>query len=610
MTWLDLLFFLPFGIYGARWVLYPPADGWSWSRAANACIFLIGTFFFFARYFPDLVRPGMETWITLALYWCVTRLLATARFRDPMGISRGRPANIQSYLRFIADGALLGAIAIQHYGFSLFAHSLLLTVLGGITVARLARSEWRKIFKRARRTSILFFFAQIATSFALLYHYFRPIEFMPQTAVFALFLTGAMRLELHLSARRRGENFAKGLREKIAGFSSGIQKVEAFVEAIDEKFFPARISVVSVRDDLGLLLASAGTDALVGDDGLRPRRLGPLLRRVVREQHILYAPVAEELGSDLHKEGLKHSAVALPIIRDETVVAVVCFMAEEGERIAPSTAFALERLMESLSMELLTAMDQCHAELERDQLRAIAKIRAAIEMESLDAWGRLPVLHLKEQRVTIVMRPLRNTAALQSLAESPRLSEVYETWLLDLNSLWQRICGVFEFLPVPSDNHDFVALAPKEFSSPLLRHLGVEQSAAIMAHLLRVHMHGLASGANFAVLSLPPPRIAIARCSVHMHTQHQLGSRQLSLHSPDIFRMQMLLNASAPGQVLLDTRDALLGKMLEDKEMFQTAPSIRHSSEIRVLTGIRADRKDVRRLDLAILDSSRKDRVA
>jgi hypothetical protein len=609
MTWLDLLTLLPFGIYGARWVLYPPLDGWSWSRAANAVLFLIASCFFFERYFPDLLRPGTGPWVTLSLYWCVARFLATAQFRDPTGIGKFRNASATK-LRYLVDLALICGLALNYFGREFWAESFLLATLITTTVWRLFRSDWRKIFKRSRRTSLLFFFAQNAASFALAYHYFRPIEYLPHAAVLALLVTGAIRLELHLSARRRGENSAKELQKRIAGFSTGIEKIEAFVTAIDETFFPARVSVVSVRGEYGLLLASAGTDALESDDAMKPRRLGPLLRRVIREQHILYAPVAEELGSELRKEGLKHSAIALPIVRGEDVIAAVTYMAEEGERIAPSNALAIERLVEALSTELLTAMDQCHAELERDQLRAIAKIRAAMETESLDAWGRLPVLHIKEERVTVMMRAMRNNAALQALAESPRLSEVYETWLMELDSLWQRICGVFEFLPVPSDTNDFIAYAPREFTSPLLRHLGVEQSAAIMGHLLRTHVHALATHANFAVLSVPPPRIAVARCHVHMHTQHQLGSRQLSIHSPEIFYLQMLLNASVPGQVLIDTHDKALLKVLEDKELFQTSPSIRHASEIRVLTGLRADRKDIRRLDLAILDSTRKDRVA
>lgn len=608
MTWLDLFTLLPLTLYGVRWALFPPVDGWGWSRSAGIFVYVAASYTFISHFYPNLAHPEFTPWIQATLLWSVARLLATAKFRDPTGIGRFRNGYVPlvSRLRRAVDAVFVLSLPAIYFEQTYAAHAALTGALSIALGWRLFRSDWRKIFKRSRRTSILHFFSQIYLGSILVAHFIAADEKLLQGALVAFVTTAIIRIELHQLARRRGEVFARDVQARIAHFSSGIEKIEAFVSAIDERFFPARVSVVSIKNGFGLLLASAGTDAFTHEeDGLKPRRLGPLLRRVIREKHILYAPVAEELGSELHKEGLKHSAFAIPVVRDDVVVSVISFMAEEGERIAPSTAFALERFAESLATEVLTAIDQCHAELERDQLRAIAKGRAAMEVEALDAWGRLPVLHSKEERIAVVLRPIRSTSALQALAESPQLSEVYETWQMETYSLWLRICNVFEFLPAPSDANDYIAFAPKEFSSPLLMHLGVEQCALIMGYLLRSHMQNLASDAGFTILSLPPPRIAIARCSVRFHTQNQLGTRQLTLHSSDIFRIQSFLNASSPGQILIHANDEGLSHVAYEDELFQTAPSIRHSTAIRVLTSVKADRKDIRRLDLAILDSSK-----
>lgn len=601
---------LAFALYGLRWTWLQPVDGWKWSQRAQAALYF-STLAVMIHEFGILQSHIPEAWRSLTLLiqvqcWALSRMIATSHFSDRTSVERSRRArgNWITGLERTADGFLLLALGLTAFRQSTIAQLAQVVGLAWISLVRMGELEWRPILKRSRRTSLFFYLSQFALAWAVIAQRMGFNDWREE-AVGALFVTGALRLEFHQRTARLARATVRRIQKELQDLSTGLEKIQAFTNFLEDEWDVARVSVVHMREHHGLLLASAGPDALPPVHTLHPQKLGPLLRRMRKEGHVLWAPVAEELGSDLRSAGLKHSSLAYPLLRGSVAQAAICVMAEEGERIPPSRALMMERVLDALGSETLTIVDQCLAELERNQLRSIATTQGALAHSHLDPWGRLPILHTKESRLTVALE-LVPDASLRSLSGTALLSPILENWRVEAESVWLAVCRTFGMLEAGRMGTRILAVAPREPVSPLLEHLGAPQSVLLFAHFLGRELRHLSGTDAFQVLQVPPPRVAVAAAEFSFHTREHGDERTLSIISPDLGRLHAMLNTAVPGEVLVNTGDARLRTAIQDAEIFwPSGVGVTQSSTsefLRSLGAARLDKKELRRLEISVVE--------
>jgi hypothetical protein len=311
-------------------------------------------------------------------------------------------------------------------------------------------------------------------------------------------------------AREKGLEITSECRKILKQFSASNRRLQALCDYIAEEWGAARVSVISVAGDIGFVLNSAGPDPISIESRSEPRRLGPFLRRVCKKKQMLYAPVAEELGHELQSEGLKHSSLAIPLIQDGNVRAVLCMMADEGQRIPPIDATLLEILTDTLSLEVLSAVAQEVAEQCNKHLFDIARTADALAVESLDHWGHSHIEKLASSR--LVLGGDCNPAGpfLDQLRKSPALGKVYSTYRAEIRRIWMALAAAFEFIP-KDGRDDFWVMSPQEFAHPLLKTLGPERVAAVLACVLDRHARAIGSKPGFSILGHSGVRLTFGK---------------------------------------------------------------------------------------------------
>ncbi|NUM87742.1 MAG: hypothetical protein HUU37_00925, partial [Bdellovibrionales bacterium] len=240
MTWLnrEMVLLAAMSLYGLRWSLLQPTDGWRWGRRTNATLYFSTLAVLFgdaiASYAPAAWAPSLLA--ELVLVWALSRMIATAHFSDRTSVDRNRrqPGGHVTPLCRSADGFLLLTAGLTAFRHETLASLIQLIGLGWISLVRAGELDWRRILKRSRRTSLLFFLTQFALAWALVLDRIRGTD-TRTIAVGALILTGAIRLELHLRAHRAARAIARRIRAEIQDLSTGLEKVQSLTELLDDE---------------------------------------------------------------------------------------------------------------------------------------------------------------------------------------------------------------------------------------------------------------------------------------------------------------------------------------------------------------------------------------
>ncbi len=418
----------------------------------------------------------------------------------------------------------------------------------------------------------------------------------------ALLLAAWLRMRGFMSGRERSQILASECRLILMQHAHGSARLQAFCEFVEDEWGAARISVISVEDQAGLVLASAGPDAITPEQREDSRRLGPFLRRVCKTGHMLYAPVAEELGKDLQSQGLKHSSLAIPLSQENKVRAVVCMMADEGERIPPNDAGQLDLLVETLSLEILSAVAQHVAENKNQHLLAIARRADALAVEHLDHWGHFHQSKEAETRVVLGGDSVPAGPFFDQLKTSPLFAKLWHSYRSELRSVWTALATSYEF--IPKDNRDdFWVISPREFRNPLLQELGPEKVAILVATALRKQARAISSKETHFALGYCGVRLACSTVSLRQSNWHgsaiEIDSEQFSL-------LLELRSKAFPGSILFhgETNGFING----NKNAFSclTRPWLEIAGKkICSILHASADKKEIRKIESQALEKVR-----
>ena len=329
-----------------------------------------------------------------AMLWAANQLLLGGRFFDRSSIEQPRSKFPARWLPRIAHLALilsLGTLA-SFRALSEREQALLLAVplvpLMLAQIKALMDLEWRKAVKRSTPSPFLFHLSLLALPYAVIstaasawFSYGGDLGWLDFSG-WAILLLAGLRRRSQNRIREMARILAADCRMKMLEHHSAGFRLRIFTEFVAEDWGAARVSVLSINQDTGLVLFSAGPDALPEGNRFTPQKLGPFLRRACKRGRMLYAPVAEELGQDLQSQGLKHSSLTIPISQENQVRAVICMMADEGERIPPQDANLLEDFVDLLSLEILSAAEQTVSDQRTLQLMNIARTADALAVEN------------------------------------------------------------------------------------------------------------------------------------------------------------------------------------------------------------------------------------
>lgn len=546
--------------------------------------------------------------------WNLTVLILQGRFSDRSCVERSRPRSPTKTLSRMADLALfvsLLCLACLPRMSEFMATCLLAIPLVPLAIAfsrAVQELEWRRVFKRSSAAPLFFHLGLMtlptgvcAAAGLALYRGHgnqNPVEY----AAWAVLLLAGLRLNSFMKTKEKSRLLSWDCRELLMEHAHGSARLQALCDFVADEWGAARITVISVEDETGLVLASAGPEAIPEAMRTEPRRLGPFLRRVCKQSHILYAPVAEELGQDLQNEGLKHSSLAIPLYQEKQVRAVLCMMADEGERIPPNDAAQLEILVETLSLEILSAVAQQVAESKNQHLMNIARRADALAVEHLDHWGHFH--HTKEIETRVVLGGDCVPAPLffEQLKKSPLLGKIWQTYRTECRTLWTAIAMSFEF--IPKDNRDdFWVISPREFRNPLFRELGAERVAVLLATALERHSRALAARECFSVLGYCGVRLVTSKVHLRQSTWH--GSA-IEIDSDDFTVLLELRQRAHPGTILFHGPQTILTEPGRSAFSCRARPwEVTETRQIFSILSATADKKEIRKIESHALEKVR-----
>lgn len=518
------------GILFAGWLCITPnlVDGWLW-RATELRVFYVTAVvaIFYNSEWPKLLVPSVlspeqylnsQAFIWTLVIWSLSQLLCESIFSDPSALERIRSRStwLDKILTYAAGFFLVSAIILSPLAHS-YGMAVQLIGLGAIAFARVWQTRFSRILRRAHLASIYLYVSLLGfTASLLLCSIIEPrwiyAPSSPLTAIGVLTLWSIARRHYFLrSVKAECRDFLRYCRNKLLETTSGRDRAFVLTQSVQEHWDGARVSLVSIRGETALLLASSGPLALT-NPALDSRRAGPLVRRVCREKHILYAPVSEELGRDLANQGLRYSTVAIPIHEVGEVRAVMLFMAHENERIPPRDALAIQWMGESMGLEIACAAQQMMAEKNTDQLAERLRLRDGLALEELDAWGRAVENTDAQSARRVVVCVNEPHAGDEALAESicavPALFRCHNAFISELNKLWHNTRTQFEFLRHEQAGQ-VLYVAPKKFTRPEFANLEPERVAIALAYQLSRQAIQLCSEERYRILHLEAPQIGV-----------------------------------------------------------------------------------------------------
>lgn len=591
-------------------------DGWSfpaaedrWLKGGLVSFLILSREPSLAALLPYWGEPLHRTAALVSLLvaaYALNGLLHRARFHDRLSTDRAKARPFGRLPYRMAAACFLAACALLLFA-KPFRAELILAPLAPALLLSLGRAfrtaEWKRIRKRAPLASLYYFYALLAFTAAvaaLPALTFAGANFETSAVTLAAFMLVASLLREQAAARRarRARELTEECRQELTRHAAANARLRALCSFVESEWAAVRVTLLSVNGAMGLLIASDGADALIVEENTEPRRLGPFLKRACREDHILYAPVAEELEHDFQGQGLRHSSLAIPFHQEGQVRALLCLMAEEGERIAPGEALVLEAFARELRLEILSATAQFVAEERAAKLFALAKRSDSLAVDHMDSWGHLHLPGAGEVRFLVGAQVA--PSATVARYPSPFLTQLHAKHARELRALWRSLASAFEFVPREQQGVQWM-ISPRDFQNPFLRALGPERAALLLCATLAKLGRQLAERESFLLLGGHQPRLVAGPADVKADHRAPGG---IDLDDANRENLQQLLIGGEAGASRWAGRDpaALAGPGFCARA---TGGDRLGGRDFFSLLGIAADKKELRRLEHKAAEAAR-----
>jgi hypothetical protein len=619
-------FLIFFSLHLLRRLRRQTVDGWMYPLdELRTCMGAIVLYFFLRS---EWTHAGVPSFWTAGLHyfslnlsmavavWAAGSLIFHARFYDRSCTDKLLSRPLSYTLLQLLDAALLVTLFLLLPPLSIPTEFALAPVtFVGFFLAVLATKqlEWRRILKRSAKSPLLFHLCLIVflggSLLASILGPFAPVlsEKIFYGSAMLFFASSLWRTKRYEHAKFRAKELSQECKEVLTQRSSGIARLFGICEFLEDEFGAARVSVLSIHQGKGLLLASAGPDAIRVSQQTQARKLGPFLKRVCREGHMLYAPVAEELEKELLQQGMKHSSLAFPFQQNSRVEAVLCMMADEGERIPAIEVAVLEFFLKEMELEILSCISQQVAEEKCERLLALARESNALAVDHLDTWGYLNYQDEEEKRFLLGLKVTKP----EHLFRSPLLERVFKDFAHELAVYWQSIATTFEFVPKDT-KQDFWVLSPTQFQNPYLQSLGAEKSTILLAIFLERAFHSTLAKPCFALLGCCDFQLAFGETHIRFHAQYGSKKKSIEVDAEDLLALQHTRDLSKSEILLVGFSGNACVSSENDFRITSVAATPGQSGSQRVerILSVGVNKKEFRKLEIKSLEILREQKKA
>ncbi len=482
-----------------------------------------------------------------------------------------------------------------------------------LTILATKKLEWRRILKRSAKSPLFFHLCLItflvgsfvSSAVGLIAPNLSEGIFYSASVLF--FLSNLWRTNRYEQAKVRAKELAHECKVVLSERSTGIARLFGICEFLEDEFGAARVSVLSIHQGKGLLLASAGPDAIPLTQQTQARKLGPFLKRVCREGHMLYAPVAEEMEKDLLQQGMKHSSLAFPFQQNARVEAVLCMMADEGERIPAIEVAVLEFFLKEMELEILSCISQQVAEEKCERLLALARESNALAVDHLDTWGYLNYQDEEEKRFLLGMKIVKPDHVLRS----PVMDRAFKDFHKELAIYWQSIATTFEFVPKET-KQDFWVLSPTQFQTPYLQMLGAEKSTMLLAIFLERAVQTIIAKPCFTMLGHCDFQMAFGETHIRFHAQYGTKKKSIEVDAEDLHCLQYARDLSKSEILLVGSNIQVDDSLSNEFRLTITAAAQDQyaSKKLSRVLSVGVNKKEFRKLEIKSLEILREQKKA
>ncbi len=501
--------------------------------------------------------------------YCSAILLLSSRFYDRSSTTRLTQRPVTEVSLFVLNFSfLLSALLILPPSTVSWGLSFLPLSLGCFFVAWSVGKnlEWRRILKRSAISPLIFHLSLFLVSGGAILAAPLFLALRVSTEKFYIglslisFLAAIARAKRFETAKGRALFLSKECREILTNRVSGLERLQGICEFLEDEFGAARVSILSIHQEKGLLLASAGPDAISLGTQTASKKLGPFLKRVCKEGHLMYAPVAEELEKELQNEGMKHSSLAFPFRQGKVIKAVLCMMADEGERIPAIELAVLEIFFQELQLEILSCVSQQVAEERSDRLLALARESNALAVEHLDTWGYLQYKEEGEKRFLLGWKLSKS----DPLMYPPLLEKVFREFQKELQMHFECLATSFEFV-VKESKQDFWIVSPGNFQSSFLHSLGPSGAAILLGTSMEKVFHSYLAKPCFSVLGNLEYSLVIGEVNIRFQSNRNHQKNSIEVDAEDYQHLVSLRNQSK-SSLLFSGMDSEFGLKTESSE--------------------------------------------
>lgn len=615
---LQFLCLLSFSIFAFFGLKRGVNDGWSYPRHELRA-FLISTFLYLL-FHTEFLRSSVPWLLSKEYYeflcqlssavmmWSTSRILLVGRFADKSCVERKINKNVSPIFLTFSNLALLVPLCLFTIDTSnVYSFFLLFTASLNALYVSSVNLEWRRVLKRSSTDSFLFH-----TSLMLLALGLPVIEIVKifgnnaeilakALSAFCLF-TGTWKVIRNQKANIRSAEIVEDARKELGKYYKGEDRLQVLCGKIESEWGFSRVSLISVQDTQGLVLASSGPDAIPIDQRHHAKKLGPLLRRACKEGHMLYAPVAEELGKDLQEKGLKHSSLAIPLLQENKIIAVFCVMADEDERIPPYDALMIETIIQTIRLEIVSAVLQSIAEDRNERIISVAKLTGGLVLEHIDSWGRIHEPKSPQNRIVVAAHICEQHKMIEEISHASLLYPMAQNFRKELSAIWFALREQFEFLSKDIRTDDFWAISPNDFKHPTLKEIGAENIAIYLATLLEKHAKALSLREDYSALGISGAKVAAGHITLKHVSLGKEGLFGLDIEINDLVHVQKMRDASTNGKIITDLN---IAKCEALKLRFEKIQNLTDGKKTYAILNHHIDLKELRKLEFLALESTK-----
>ena len=498
-------------------------DGWNYHLFELRCfLFSIAVEMCLSTQVPKILVPTVlngdkilfiENLCQVIIFWSITKIILGTHFSHRWFSVKPNGRKLKNWIEYASDFSALIALAllpIQNHSHNHYEWAPAILSLICALISTLWNMEWKKTFRRSEIIPILTYLsllwagAVIACTMAISNLALSPENIALSASYCFVLVLSYFRFRRVLALNLEGVSLVNEVREILLTESDPSKRVKLFAQFLNDEFSLARVSIMHINTENGSVLASCGQDAIDETQGKIPRKLGPFLKRVQKEMKTLYAPVAEELSKEIALPALKHSTLAVPILRNNEVIIVICLMASEFERIPPEEAALAELVCHALSLEVLASSQEYLLKLQCQGMEIFAEQLNGL---ALEFYQKSP-LPKSITRIAIHANCSPPAELLWELDNNSVLHSIYLSYQSKIQAIWRNLLKSHGFHNSYSYQSNFLAISHSQ-PPEAWQEVGALGNALWMAHQFEKQCRELALRSPYRVLGLFGAKIVV-----------------------------------------------------------------------------------------------------